>query len=88
MKVIRALEGHEPWEFGAMPAERPLSSKVPEGGGHAVPAFLRLAADDFTAPFAVADRLAQTEGTWARVEREVWRGWFYRGPSCPSAKLS
>jgi hypothetical protein len=87
MNVIPAREGHEPWECGAMPAPWPLSSKVPEGGGHAVPAFLRLAADDFTAPFAVADRLAQTEVKWARIAREVWRGWFYRDPSCSSGKL-
>ena len=55
MNVIPALEGREPWECGAMPAERPLPSKRPEG-------------------------------KWARIECEVWRGWFYRGPSCPFSK--
>ena len=27
-----------------------------------------------------------TECAWARVECRVWRGWFYRGPSCPFSK--
>jgi hypothetical protein len=56
MNVIPAPEGHEPREFGAMPAPLPLSGKV-------------------------------TEGTWARVEYEVRRGWFFRDPSCHSGKL-
>lgn len=56
MKVIAALEGHESWAFGAMPAPWPLSGKAPEG-------------------------------TWARVGREVWRGWFHRTPSFFSGKL-
>lgn len=27
------------------------------------------------------------EGTRARIGCEVWRGWFYRDPSCLSGKL-
>jgi hypothetical protein len=27
------------------------------------------------------------EGTWARIECEVWRRWFYRASCSPSTKL-
>ena len=37
--------------------------------------------------YAIADRLAQAEGKWAKFDRSGWRQWFYRDPARPSDQV-